>query len=212
MIQIVLFLFLCFTSVALPAPPMDAVSHITNLKPEPGAPGRYAGGSATLVGISGDRGLLVSAGHIFENGGRSAEGTFPSVQGTWKMKVLECRQDPDIAILELRNPPDIATPPCVRVARQEDGPFTCAGYPYNGHGQLHNCSGDWLGCDNSMLTLRCMVISGYSGGAIFNRHGEYVGNVCGRRGTGNSGKTDRTYGFSGEVLKRYVGKYMEVKQ
>ena len=204
-----LLLVLCFAGVS-DADSYDAVCHITNTTREGDGKG-FAGGSATLVGIADGRGLLLSAGHIFENGGRGADVTFTTARGTWLARVLKCSQQPDIAVLEIDNPPAVTTPPCVRVARREDGPFVCAGFPWNGGGKLYTSRGAFLGNDRGRLTLGCRVISGYSGGAVFNRHGEWVANVCGMTSEGGP-NLDRMYGYTGEVLKQFVSPYMKVEE
>lgn len=204
-----LLLVLVFAGFA-DADSYDAVCRVTNTTPERNGDG-FAGGSACLVGIHDNRGLLLSAGHIWENGGRGAKVTFPAAPGEWRAKVLRCSQQPDIAVLEIPNPPAVSTPPCVRVARREDGPFTCAGFPWNGRGKLFTTSGPMLGESNGRLTVRAHVISGYSGGAVFNRHGEWVANVCGMTGE-NTRNMDRVYGYSGRVLDEFVAPYLEVKK
>lgn len=175
------------------------------------------GGSGTLVGVTRDgRGLVISAAHVFVGGNRNAiVCTFPKTGQKCRAKMLGQDSAHDIAALSIAAPKGIETPPRVVAARKEDGPFTCVGFPWNSHGNLRWVRGDFAGYatggesawDSDMLHTRTHVISGYSGGARFNRHGEYVGPVSGM--TGDGPRLDRTWGVSGKALEAFVGRWLK---
>lgn len=208
-------------SVTLADHPHDAVAHISawpSENPYPGMEG--AGGSGTLLGISkdGKRGFLIGAAHVFERGcTRAITCTFPVDNKRRRCRILGIDRRYDVAALEVSSPPRIKTPR-ITVARKQDEPFTICGYPFNANGRLRWNQGRWITNPGngesawlpSMLHTSAHSISGQSGGATFNRRGEYVAVV-----SGNTGHTpdnmNRTWGCSGDALLKFTGRYMRIK-
>lgn len=192
----------------------DSVCKVMNQKIERQPDGSYGypGGSATLVSVNSKReGLLVSCAHIFENGGKLATVTFPTVEGEWNARVIAVDHKNDISALVIGNPPVVSMPSCIRPAREGDGPFTCIGYPGRSGGKRQYRVGEYIGYEGGRLYTRGTVISGCSGGARLNRFGEYVGPVCGNTSDGDR-PMDRTYGPSGTVLSSFLKPYIEVQK
>lgn len=163
------------------------------------------GGSATLVAVNGNRGLVVSAAHVFEEGDRSRiTCTFPSGERC-RARLLGLAR-PDFAALVVENPPDVATPHCVRPARKEDGPFSQVGYPAMGQGRQMYVTANYLGYDNeSRLHITGRSWSGFSGGALFNRYGEFVGTITGF-------DDESALIPSGPAMSRFIGRWMRVEE
>jgi hypothetical protein len=123
----------------------------------------------------------------------------------------------DLAALDISDTPKVDMPTAIVVARPEDEPYTCVGFPWNSRGAVRWDRGAYIGYPRvgvsafapSMLHTRTFVISGYSGGARFNRYGEYVGPISGMCGDGN---LDRTWGASGSVLMRFISQFVELEQ
>lgn len=193
--------------------PYDAVCDVVI----PLQSGDSAGGSGTLLGVSEQTGLVLTCWHVVE-GGRmdSITCTFPATGSRHRGRLIGSDSAYDLAAIEIENPPEIATPVIAR-ARRDEGPFVCAGFPWNGGGRLRTTVGDYMGFPQgqgvsswapSMLHTRTHVISGYSGGARFNKHGEYVGVISGM--TGDSPQNmDRTWGAGGDALERFVDRFLK---
>lgn len=208
-----LLLSLVLAAQAWAAWPYDAVCDLQNETPQyfPDGSRGYPGGSGTLIGVSDRTGLILSCAHAFENGGRTAKISFASARGEWRGRVIGLEPQNDLSMLVIDSPPDIATP-MVRAAKPEDGPFVCVGYPWYGRDRQHWTAGECIGLTaDSRIHVRCSVQSGYSGGALFNKHGEICGVVCGMTGP-NRDQMDRAYCPSGEALLRFVGRWMEVER
>lgn len=178
------------------------------------------GGSGTLVAVAPNgNGLVLSVAHVFEGGNtRRITCEFPSTGKTYQARLLAVDNRYDLAALDVPNAPNVDRPKAIVVAKKEDGPFTCAGFPWNSRGQLRWTRGEWIGYAGggssaylpSMLHTRQQVISGYSGGARFNRYGEYVGPISGMCGEGRT--MDRCWGASGKALTDFVARFVKVEQ
>jgi S1-C subfamily serine protease len=191
------------------AHPHDAVCDITNERSEI-VDGRRAwpGGSGTLVSSDG---FILSCGHLFENGGRSAKLSFKSVKGQWRARVVDVDFRNDLSLLKISNPPKLDIPR-VCAASRADGPFDAVGFPGDLQGEIEWSRGNFIRLTpSSRVETRCQVRSGYSGGALFNRHGEVCGVVCGMTGP-NENQMDRCYAPSGDALLNFVGRYIEVQK
>jgi hypothetical protein len=178
------------------------------------------GGSGCLVGVTKDgRGLVISAAHVFESGNRNnLSCKFPTVRERIRARILGFDWSHDLVALDIKAPDDIATPTCVKAASKDDGQITHVGYPCNAQGSQRYTVGPYIGYagsgesawGRSQLHTRCRVISGYSGGARFNKHGEYIGVISGM--TGNGPDMDRAWGASGPALEKFVGRWMKCER
>lgn len=151
------------------ASPWNAACDISNMSGMGGS-----GGSGSLVGVSADRGLVLTCWHIFDGGTGRVTCRFPNgFQST--ARVLGLYPTHDLAALEIVRPPGIE-PLLIRDAKPEDGPFTVVGFPY--FGGFRFTSGRLL---QPYLDYEIRVgtptYSGFSGGPCVNRYGEIVG-VC----------------------------------
>ncbi|MCI0333687.1 MAG: serine protease [Planctomycetes bacterium] len=180
------------------------------------------GGSGTLVATRADgHGLVISVAHVFEGGNRAAiVCEFPAARKKYPARLLAIDESYDLAALDIPAVPDVDMPSAIVPARKEDGPFTCVGFPWNSRHAVRWDRGDYIGYPQgngtsafapSMLHTRTHVISGYSGGARFNRYGEYVGPISGMCGEGGA-YMDRTWGASGIVLIRFISRFVELEQ
>lgn len=197
-------------AVALADLPHDAVCNVS-------AP--PYGGSGTLVGYSDEgSGIVITAAHVIDEGDQSRMSCRFTNGRCCRAKLLGRNAAYDIAALDVESPPNMPTPSIV-VARKEDGPYTAVGYPWDKQGRQAHVTGAYLGYPGrgesawarSMLHTRTHVYSGYSGGARFNRYGEYVGVVSGMTGDGGS-SMDRTWGCAGPALIQFVGQWVEVDE
>lgn len=175
------------------------------------------GGSCTLVAKSRDgHGLAISVWHVFEEGDTSRI-TCKFGGKRYRARLIGTDKRYDLAALDIEHAPELDMPPAIVAARKEDGPFTCVGFPWNAQGTLRWTRGLYLGYAGdgesawlpSMLHTKTHVISGYSGGARFNRFGEYVGPISGMTGEGD--KLDRTWGASGDALLKFVARYTKAR-
>jgi len=175
------------------------------------------GGSGCLVGVTKQgRGLVISAAHVFESGNRqNISCKFPTVARPLRARILGFDWQHDLVALDIPAPEGVATPTGVKAAGKDDGEITHVGYPWNAQGKQRYTVGRYLGYagggqsawDRSQLHTRCKVISGMSGGARFNRHGDYLGVISGM--TGDGPNMDRCWGCSGPALTKFVGRWMK---
>lgn len=191
--------------------PYDSVGHTSN--------GKF-GGSATLVGTTKDKtvGLVVSCAHIWDEGGQRGFFWWGGVEGKWEGKILIMDFERDLSLWAIKNPPNIKTPLCVTKAKPADGPFVAVGFPSYGNGRQHYNKGNFISYDRNgyEVYVNMDVHSGYSGGALFNKYGQYCGIVCGNTVLGRNGQPDNHGSWesrhtSGDYLISTVGKFMEVK-
>lgn len=174
------------------------------------------GGSGTLVGVDDNgNGIVVSAAHVFEGvNQRNAACLFPAFGETWIPARLAGFGRNDSAVLFIKAPAGIHSPRSVRPAREEDGPFVAVGFPYYSRTSLRYSTGDYIGHTNSggEFQFSAHSHSGMSGGAVFNRHGDFVGVISGNKAVGMGAPWDRIWGAGGTTLSSLVGRYMEVGQ
>ena len=168
-----------------------------------------AGGSGTMVGVAGEQSLIITASHVTEGGGRR------SVRFNghdWQPATLVGSDERnDLAALVTKTPEGIGTPRGVRAASKEDSPFFMVGYPYYSRGKQEVWQGNYAGYTQHgtvMVQGRGHIQSGYSGGATFNRYGEWVGSCNGYLDYGNG---ISSYAASGPAMIRFVGQFMEVE-
>lgn len=177
------------------------------------------GGSGTLVATRADgHGLVISVAHVFEGGNTAAiTCDFPAARKRCRARLLAIDEAYDLAALDIADAPTVDMPTAIVAARKDDEPYTCVGFPWNSRNAVRWDRGNYIGYPRggvsafapSMFHTRTFVISGYSGGARFNRYGEYVGPISGMCGDGNM---DRTWGASGSALIRFVGQFVELEQ
>jgi len=167
------------------------------------------GGSGTLIGIDGNRGLIATCSHTFHGvGTRNVSVEFRSGYKA-RAKLLAMDDRNDLALFEIQVEPNMVTPPAVKLARRNEGTVTAIGFPWYGQGAMHYTSGRLVRIDSSgraLFAARPHVHSGFSGGGLFNERGEYLGAISGYDGDGLS------IAGSGEPLRRLVARYMEVAE
>lgn len=219
----VLGAILLLASSAFGAWPHDTVCSVFcpfQQKHEDGSIG--SGGSATLLAIDAKsgHGFLLSAWHIYDEPDQDRNTIlvkFPTQKNkVWQAKILGKNEKYDLVALDIKDAPKLKLPAAIIEGRQQDGPFTAVGYPYNANNELRWVSGKFIGyphggessSQSSMLWTTNPVISGYSGGARFNRYGEYVGLISGVRGE-DEDHMDTCWGASGSVLKQFVGQWVK---
>lgn len=171
-------LSLCFAVSSFAAWPYDAVGDIACY-----TGGQAFGGSGTLVGKSKDKsvGLIVSCAHIFDEGYREVTIKFPTDPTKYTCTKLYLDFERDISVWSISPAPDIRTPLAVTKVRPDEGPFTAVGFPGYGQGAQHYSTGDFISYDSNGYEayVNSDVHSGFSGGALFNKRGEFAGIVCG---------------------------------
>ena len=169
-----------------------------------------AGGSGTLVGVSGEQSLVITAHHVIEGGGRRSV-RFPGRE--WQpAQLVGSDSRNDIAALVTRTPEGIGTPRGYRAAAKEDGPFVMIGYPWYGRGKREVWQGDYNGYTSWGTVLvrgRGHIQSGYSGGMTLNRYAEYVG-PC--NGFTDYGSGVSSYATSGDAMTRFVDRFLRSNQ
>ena len=175
------------------------------------------GGSCTLVARNPDgHGLAISVWHVFEDGDTSRI-TCKFRGQRYRARIIGSDKRYDLVALDIEHAPQLDMPRAIVPARKDDGPFTCVGFPWNAGGKVRWTRGVYAGYPGdgesawlpSMLHTRTNVISGYSGGARFNRFGEYVGPISGM--TGEGPQLDRTWGASGDALLKFIARYTKAK-
>lgn len=178
--------------------------------------GMSACGSCTLVDVNDGNGMVLTASHLWDDGGGQIKVTFPATGVTYMGKLLGLDTSKDLAAVEIQQPAGIQ-PTGVATAKQEDSPFTAAGYPYFDRQRLHKVTGEYLGfpqqdsgqkCWNpSTVHVRGVIVSGYSGGAVFNRNGQFCGVACGTTAEAMGMPEDRFWAPSGEALMAFVNRW-----
>ena len=131
-----------------------------------------AGGSATLVGVSQGRGLLLSVWHVFEDGVRSPVCRFPDSTKRIRCHVLALDQHLDLAAIESDSIEGTSTAFRVRAVRRDDGALQAVGYPFYARDESgpHFTKGRFLRMDgdNLLAAFKPCVHSGFSGGGVFS--------------------------------------------
>lgn len=167
------------------------------------------GGSGTLVGIDGERGLISTCSHTFHGvGTRNVSVEFRSGYKT-RARLLAMDDRNDLAVFEIKVQPGMATPPAVKLASVDEGNVIAIGFPWYGQGKMHYTAGKLVRIDGSgraLFAARPHVHSGYSGGGLFNEQGEYLGAISSFDANGLS------IAGSGEPLRRLLSRYMEVQE
>jgi hypothetical protein len=171
------------------------------------------GGSGTLIAVAKNgHGLIISAAHVFEDGNtQNLFCEFPAVGKKYPAKLLAAQSRNDIAALDIASVPNVPLPGAVVAAKPADGPFVCAGFPYDSRHQLRWTRGKYCGYDGATLLTYQTVRSGFSGGGRFNRWGEYVGPISGMRGE-NGQRMDKCWGASGAAMLEFIGRFVEVNK
>ena len=176
------------------------------------------GGSGTLLAVGKNgHGLVISAAHVFEDGnnkGLTCE--FPAIKKKFPAKFLAWDTKNDIAAIDIADAPDIQLPAGKKKKKKSDGPFSCVGYPSYSRHEVRWTVGDYLGYEKwepgkTTFLTKQEVASGYSGGARFNRFGEYCGPISGKTGP-DTNHMDKTWGVSGDAMLLFVGKFVEVSK
>ncbi len=189
--------------------PWDAVGQVTVHNPTRGfflwRTGGSSGGSGTLIGLAGDKALVLTVQHVAEEVGAPATVNWinnPPCQGP----VLAVNADADIALLIVTAPKGIRPVP-VSVASPSTGPFTMAGYPGYDRKTLRYQTGDFLEISDGTLRVRIRPEKGMSGGPCFDRYG----NVCGAVSTFSLVENSGTAGGGDVALKELVSPYLKIE-
>lgn len=159
------------------------------------------GGSATLVGMSGTRGLVSSAGHVVGNA-KTVKLTFPDGYQC-EGRVLDVDRAIDIAAIECQVPATYRTPRRVRAARESDGTLVAVGYPSYSRAKPCWTSGTFAGYSGNkvMVKMRRPIFSGYSGGMLIAPDGSYCGVT-------NWAARGETLAASGQAMETFIGRWM----
>lgn len=194
MVRLLSILILLVAGRCFAAWPYDAVCEVQN---------GNAGGSGTLVGVKDDKGVVLSCGHIFDEGVRNPVARFGDKK--YRGRVLGIDKELDLSAFVIQAPEGIKTPKCVRAAKRDDGFFIAVGYPWYSRGkEPHWTKGKYLGYSGKdvQFLARPYVHSGYSGGGLFAPDGSFVGVVCGY-GEGYS------YAPSGKALIEFASRWIK---
>lgn len=164
-----------------------------------------AGGSATLIGIAGKRGIAATAAHVVENG-NSVRLVFPSGYKCTG-QVIGRNSQLDLAAISLPVQPGMSTPRGIRAATSSDRVLLAVGYPYYCKGCPHWTKGKNLGYSGTDIHFDAhpFLHSGMSGGALLSEDGYYVGATNGY-GEGYS------YAASGQSMVRFFSKWVKVSE
>lgn len=164
-----------------------------------------AGGSATLIGIAGKRGIAATAAHVVEQG-NTVRLTFP---GGYKCtgRVVGRNSQLDLAAIDLPIQEGMSTPRGVRAAKPSDKMLLAIGYPYYCKGCPHFTKGRNLGYTGTDIHFEAhpYIHSGFSGGCLLSEDGYYVGATNGY-GEGYS------YAASGQSMVRFFSKWVKVSE
>lgn len=162
-----------------------------------------SGGSATLVGVSSGRGLLLSAAHVFD-GRRTAECRFAASDRRVRCRLLAVDDRLDLAALESESVEGTATAYRVRGVRTSDGTLCAVGFPFYARGGPHYTTGRFLRMrdEDLLAAFKPVVHSGFSGGGVFAPDGSLVGVVSGYNDSRES------IACSGPALERFVARWL----
>lgn len=165
-----------------------------------------AGGSGCLVAVNKAKqtGVVISAAHVFEDGGRITI-TFPDgYQCGGKLLGTDSRND--LAAVAIPIKQGMSTPRKVRAATKADTTVIACGFPWYGDGRLHWTRGKYLGYSDSDVhfSARPFLHSGFSGGALFSSDGDYLGAT-------NGYGDDFSYAASGDALIRFVSRFARLE-
>lgn len=162
-----------------------------------------AGGSATLLGIRGNRGIAGTAAHVVENG-NVVQLSFP---GGYKCtgRVIGRNSQLDLAAIDLPVQPGMSTPRGVRAAKKTDKVLLAIGYPFYAKGSPHWTAGENLGYEGTDVHFNAhpYIHSGFSGGCLLSEDGWYIGSTNGY-GEGYS------YAASGPSMVRFFSRWVKV--
>ncbi len=186
--------------------PYCCCCEITNLKKEWSSDSQQmvsAGGSGTLVGISGDTGVVATCAHVFENGGKSASLTFPD---GYKCKGTVLARDAEIDLVAISIPvkAGMTTTRGIRAATAADKFVLAVGYPFYCHGIPHWTVGPYVGYQDSDVRFKArpFIHSGYSGGMLIGTDGCYLGS------TNGYGET-YSYAASGKAMVQFFSQWVK---
>lgn len=198
---VVLFGLAALSCAEAPAVPWDSVCDLA-------AP--PYGGSGTLIHVGADGvGLVATCSHTFHGVGTdNVVCTFRSGYRA-RAKLVAIDDANDLALLAIRSNGELPTPSAVKLASRNEGQVTAVGFPWYGQGTMHYTSGELVRIDGNgraLFAAKPHVHSGFSGGALFNAQGEYLGAISGYDSEGLS------IAGSGEPLRRLLSKYVEVRE
>lgn len=164
-----------------------------------------SGGSATLLGIVGTRGIAGTAAHVVENG-NTVTLVFPSGYKC-RGQVIGRNSDLDLAAISLPVQPGMSTPRGIRAAKSSDKVLLAIGYPWYGQGKEHWTKGRNLGYAGSDIHFDAhpYIHSGFSGGCLLTEDGWYVGSTNGF-GQGYS------YAAAGPSMVRFFSRWVKVSE
>lgn len=164
-----------------------------------------AGGSATLLGVVGKRGIAGTAAHVVEQG-NTVRLTFPcgySCTG----RVVGRNNQLDLAAIDLPIQPGMNTPRGVRAAKSTDKMLLAIGYPYYCKGCPHFTKGLNLGYEGTDVHFDAhpFIHSGFSGGCLLSEDGWYLGST-------NGYGTNYCYAAGGPAMVRFFSRWVKVSE
>ncbi len=159
-------------------------------------------GSGTLIDVAADgqRGLVLTCGHLFTEGAGRVNVEFPGKQ-THGALVVAVDHDADLAALEIANPTVRST----SVAAQLESPGLLRACGFGGAGQYQCAQGRVLGYSESAgrvsLRMAGAVRSGDSGGGVLDSQGRLCAVVWGESG-------GVTYASTGRPLANFLARVL----
>lgn len=163
------------------------------------------GGSATLIGVVDDNGILATAAHVVE-GSQLLTARFPDGYKA-SGRVLGSNQELDLAAAVIRIQPGMKTPRGLRVLNDSDKSVLAVGFPYYCHAnESHWTEGAVIDTDGSQIRFRARpyLHSGFSGGMLISHDGYYLGSTNGY-GEGYS------YASGGEPMLKFFSRWVTIK-
>lgn len=159
-------------------------------------PGRYEQGSGTLIGVAGDKGLVLTAGHVPESVGRH-------LRVMWRMAGVEesdgvcvavTDTNADLALIVCPRPRGLRPVPIVPFDESKS-PWTSMGFRDSKFWTVDATHCDYKG---GRMYLNGTYKHGMSGGPTFDRDGNLVGVVS---AIDNANEDEATLGMSGDGPK-----------
>lgn len=170
------------------ASPHDAVAELVNFL---GNGVESPSGSGTLIEAN-SKPVILTCDHLFHRtrprgdgtemyagrlDGRQVICTFPGGHRT-NGRLVAHSESMDVALVSIEQAPPKVQPVKLVPLQPAEGPFVAIGYPA-GYGGQHWRLGKFLRFRRPFeAILSTPMKSGYSGGALVNKHGEQVGVVC----------------------------------
>jgi hypothetical protein len=138
------------------------------------SPRRVVGGSGVLIGVSGEKALVLTVRHVALRAGLPV--TCEWAGSVSHGKVLAVSPDSDVALLVVDRPPGVQPVP-VAMPSAASGPFVLVGFPGYDRDTMRWQRGEFVAVEYDQLVVTCRPEKGMSGGPAFDRYGRVVGTV-----------------------------------